>query len=125
MTTALFESLQRIDMMICPMLTRATVPMKEGKGQLEPERSESYTRQLTVGLSPSTTHSGLETIGSSARKHLVDADDVVGVDTDTEVERVLSGGLDDVLVGANTGGLEGLRRELLVLVGDEVAAEGL
>lgn len=47
-----------------------------------------------------------------------------GVDTDTHVERLLSGRLDDVLVGANTGGLEGLRGELLVLVRDEVAAEG-
>jgi hypothetical protein len=49
---------------------------------------------------------------------------VEGVDTDTHVERLLSGRLDDVLVGANTGGLESLRGELLVLVRDEVAAEG-
>jgi hypothetical protein len=40
------------------------------------------------------------------------------------VEGLLSGGLHDVLVGANSGSLESLRRELLVLVGDEVAAEG-
>lgn len=30
----------------------------------------------------------------------------------------------DSLVGADTGGLEGLRAELLILVGDEVHAEG-
>jgi len=30
----------------------------------------------------------------------------------------------DVLVGANTGSLEGLRGDLLILVGDEVNAEG-
>ena len=43
---------------------------------------------------------------------------------DPQVERVLSRGLDDVLVAANTGGLEGLRRDLLVLVRDQVGAEG-
>ena len=41
---------------------------------------------------------------------------------DAEMESVLAGGLGDVLVGANTGGLKGLARELLVLVGDEVDA---
>lgn len=40
-----------------------------------------------------------------------------------QVEGVLSAGLDHVLVGANTSGLEGLRAQLLVLVGDHVDAE--
>ena len=57
-------------------------------------------------------------------QHLVDAEDVEGVDTDTEMERVLAGGLGHVLVGANTGGLESLGRQLLVLVRDERRAEG-
>nr|GFD53621.1 hypothetical protein [Tanacetum cinerariifolium] len=39
------------------------------------------------------------------------------------METFLSGNLDEVLVGANTGGLESLGRQLLVLVGDEVDAE--
>jgi hypothetical protein len=81
------------------------------------------TGDKAVGLSESTTHSGLQPIGTSARQHLVDTDDVVGVDTDTEVETFLSGNLDEVLVGANTGGLESLGGQLLVLVGDEVDAE--
>lgn len=42
---------------------------------------------------------------------------------DTQVETLLSGVLDEVLVGANTGGLEGLGAQLLILVGDEVDAE--
>lgn len=46
-----------------------------------------------------------------------------GVGTDTEVETLLTGVLDEVLVGANTGGLEGLGAQLLILVGDEVNAE--
>jgi hypothetical protein len=48
---------------------------------------------------------------------------VVGVDADTEMERFLSTVLDEVLVGANTGGLERLGGQLLVLVGDQVNAE--
>jgi hypothetical protein len=48
---------------------------------------------------------------------------VVGVDTDTEMEGFLSGSLDEVLVGANTGGFESLGGQLLVLVGDQVDAE--
>lgn len=42
---------------------------------------------------------------------------------DTQVETFLSGVLDEVLVGADTGGLEGLGTQLLILVGDEVDAE--
>jgi hypothetical protein len=48
---------------------------------------------------------------------------MVWVDADTEMETFLSGDLDEVLVGANTGGLESLGGQLLVLVGDKVDAE--
>lgn len=65
-----------------------------------------------------------EPIGSGTGQGLVASDDVEGVNSDPQVESVLSGGLDDVLVGTNSGGLEGLGGDLLVLVGDEVAAEG-
>lgn len=77
-----------------------------------------------VRLAPGTTHTSLQSIGTGARQHLVDTDDVEGVGADAEVESVLSGVLDEVLVGANTGGLKGLRAQLLILVGDEVDAEG-
>jgi hypothetical protein len=46
------------------------------------------------------------------------------VDTDTQVERVLTRGLGDVLVGTDTGSLESLRGDLLVLVAHKVGAEG-
>lgn len=49
---------------------------------------------------------------------------MVRVDTNTEMETFLSGNLDEVLVGANTGGFESFRGQLLVLVGDQVDAEG-
>ncbi len=77
----------------------------------------------SVGLAPGTTHTSLQSIGTGARQHLVDTDDVVGVSANAEVETFLSGKLDEVLVGADTGGLEGLGAQLLILVGDEVDAE--
>jgi len=75
-------------------------------------------------VTPGTTHTRRQPIGTSARQGLVGTDDVVRVGTNSEMERILSGGLDDVLVGANTGSLEGLGRDLLVLVRNQVAAEG-
>ena len=47
-------------------------------------------------------------ISTSARQHLVDAEDVEGVNANPEMEGVLSGALGDVLVGADTSGLESL-----------------
>ena len=55
-----------------------------------------HTGDKTVGLTVGTTHTGLETIGTSARQHLVDTDDMVGVRTDTKVETFLTGDLDEV-----------------------------
>jgi hypothetical protein len=82
------------------------------------------TGDSAVGLAPRTTHTSLESIGTGARQHLVDADDVEGVGTDAEVETFLARVLDEVLVGADAGGLEGLGAQLLILVGDKVDAEG-
>lgn len=45
------------------------------------------------------------------------------MDADAEMEGVLSGGLGHVLVGANTGGLESLGAQLLVLIRDHVDAQ--
>ena len=85
--------------------------------------TDGDTGDSAVGLTPGTTHTSLQSIGTSARQHLVDTDDVVRVDADAEVETLLTGGLDEVLVGANTGGLKSLRAQLLELVGDHVDAE--
>ena len=111
-------------------LVLATPQSLEGGGAVRVTGSDGHedltdvdTSDKTVGLAESTTHTGLQSIGTSARQHLVDTDDVVGVDTDAEMETFLSGDLDEVLVGANTGGLESLGGQLLVLVGDKVDAE--
>jgi hypothetical protein len=50
-----------------------------------------------VGLAPGAVHTSLQMISASAGQHLVDADDVEGVDTDVEMERVLARGLGHVL----------------------------
>lgn len=63
------------------------------------------TGNETVGLAESTTHTSLQSIGTGARQHLVDTDDVEGVSADTQVETLLSAVLDEILVGANTGRL--------------------
>ena len=54
------------------------------------------TGNRSVGLTPSTTHSSLQSIGTGARQHLVDSDDMVRVGADTEMETFLSGNLDQV-----------------------------
>jgi hypothetical protein len=77
-----------------------------------------------VWLSVGTSHTSLKSIGTGAGQHLVDSDDVERVNTDSHVERVLSCSLGDVLVGANTSGFECFRSDLLVLVADQVGAEG-
>ena len=52
------------------------------------------TSDSAVGLTPGTTHTSLQSIGTGARQHLVDADDVVWVSAHTEVETFFTGHLD-------------------------------
>lgn len=76
------------------------------------------TGDKAIRLAKSSTHSSLQSIGTSARQHLVDADDMVWVGADTEVETFLASNLDEVLVGADAGGFESLGAQLFVLIGD-------
>jgi len=69
----------------------------------EQDLTNVHTSNGAVGLAKGTTHTGLETIGSGARQHLVDTDDVEWVCTDTQVETFFAGDFDEVLVSANTG----------------------
>jgi hypothetical protein len=79
-----------------------------------------HTRHETVRFAKGTTHTRLQSIGTGARQHLIDADNMVRVDADTHVEAFLTGDLDEILVGADAGGFEGFGGQLLILVGDEV-----
>lgn len=98
------------------MLTRATAPY----GLPQAPRIPCCNLSSAKTLHHRCKHSP---IGSGTRQHLVDTNNVERVDPHSHVEGLLTGGLNNVLVGANTSGLEGFRRKLLVLVGDEVAAE--
>lgn len=91
---------------------------------VEAKNSHVDSGDTAVRLAPSASHTLLQPIGTSAGQHLVDSDNVEGVNSDTHVERLLAGRLHNVLVGANSGRLESLRRQLLVLVRHQVAAEG-
>ena len=62
----------------------------------EEDLADVDTGDSAVGLTEGTTHSGLQSIGTSARQHLVDAHDVVWVGADTHVETFLSCNLDHV-----------------------------
>lgn len=97
------------------------------------------TSDSAVWLAPGASHTGLQSIGTSARQHLVDSDDMVRVGSDSQMETFLSCDLNKVpefrkstvpvlvfvnslLVGANTSSLESLGAQLLVFVGNHVDA---
>jgi hypothetical protein len=90
----------------------------------EDDLADVDTGDGTVGLAPCTTHTSLEPISPSTRQHLVDPDDMEGMYTDPQMERVLARSLGDILIGADTRSLECLARKLLVLVRYKMAAEG-
>lgn len=50
--------------------------------------------------------------------YLVDSDDVEGMDSHTEMERILTDGLDKVLVGADSSSFHSFGRKLFQFIGD-------
>jgi len=82
-----------------------------------------HTGGEALRLAECATHTSLEPISASARKHLVDTEHVVWVDSDSAVEVFLAQCSGKVLVAANTSGLERFGGDLLKLVRDEVDAQ--
>ena len=80
----------------------------------------SHLHGLTVGV----THTGGQTIGSGAGKHLVLTNDVVRVSASSDVVTFLAGVLDKVLVAGHTGSFKGASGQLLLLVRHKVGNEG-
>lgn len=80
---------------------------------LDSDRQEDlvdvYSGNYTLRLSESTSHSSLESIGSSTTQHFVDAGNVERVHANPKMEGILTTSLDEILVGANTSGFECLR----------------
>lgn len=69
--------------------------------------SNGHTSTQALGLAKGTTHACLEPISSSTGKHLVDPQDMEWVHPNPQMEGILSSVLDHVLVGSNTGCLQG------------------
>jgi hypothetical protein len=63
----------------------------------------------------------LQSIGASARQHLVDADDVIWVSAHTEMETFLAGNFDEIPVGLKLAAALSRNREIVeefcILVG--------
>ena len=59
--------------------------------------SDLDTSDGSLGFAKGASHSGLEPIGTSARQHFVDTQDMERMDTDPDVELILSSVLDHVL----------------------------
>ena len=77
---------------------------------------------FTESLSEGTSHTLLKSIGSSTRKHLVNSNNVPGVDSHSHVEVLSSALVLHVLVASNSGCLESLRGDLLLLVTNHMDA---
>lgn len=86
--------------------------------------ADGHTGSRALRLAVGVAHSRLQSIGTGARKHLVDTQHLERVAADAHVEVVLAAVLGQVTVGSNAGGLEGLRGQLLLLVRDQVGHEG-
>lgn len=91
------------DLLATGELVHRTAESLDGGGTVDvtgPARHEDLadvdTGNDTVGLSEGTTHTGLQSIGTGARQHFVDTDDVVRVGADAEMETFFTGNLDEV-----------------------------
>ena len=90
----------------------------------EEDLTDVDTSRLTESLTEGTSHTLLESICSSARKHLVDTNDVPWVNSDSHVEVLLSASSDHVFVASNSSSFQGLRSDLFLLVANQVNASG-
>ena len=78
--------------------------------------SNAYTSHSTLGLAEGTSHSSLQTISACTGQHFVDPQNMVGMNTDSDVELILGCVFHHVLVTANTGGLKSFSRQLLKFI---------
>ena len=88
---------------------------------LAPDRNKDLPNldpgSCAMSFTESSSHPCLKPISSSARQHLIDPENHERVDADPDVELVLAAVLDEVLVAADTGCLQGLAGQLLQLIG--------
>jgi len=77
----------------------------------------------TEGFTEGVTHTTGQPIGTSATKHFVLTENVVGVETNAHVESVFADMLEHVLVHNNTSGFHTFGTQLLLLTAHQVDAQ--
>ena len=82
------------------------------------------TGRLTESLTVGVAHTSLKSISTGAREHLVDADDVPRVHSDSDMETFFTSVDLHVFVSSNTCSLKCLGRDLLLFVGNHMDAGG-
>ena len=82
--------------------------------------SDGDSCRLTKSFTEGTSHTLLESICSSARKHFVDSNHMPWVNSDSHMEVLLTAVDGHVLVAGNSSSLESLRSDLLLLVANEM-----
>ncbi|MDG2861147.1 hypothetical protein P7M27_26230, partial [Vibrio parahaemolyticus] len=85
--------------------------------------SNSHSSTSTLWLSKSTSHSSLEPISTSTRKHLVDPKNMEWVHPDSQVESILSSKFGHVLVASNASSFQGLTRNVFLLPTNQMDTE--
>ena len=115
-------SLDRMDIITCPMCTRATVPCGLPNAPRIPVWS-LYTHTHTHTRFIPRHHYDIIPVSPGTRQHLVDPEDVKGVEPHPNMELVLPCEFHHVLVAADAAGLQRLAGQLLVLIGDQVDAD--
>ena len=88
----------------------------DGHENLSNANSSTLTESLTEG----TSHTLLESIGTSAGKHFVDSNDVPWMNSHSHVESLSTNGGLHVLVAGNSSGLKSLGSDLLLLVANKM-----
>jgi len=91
-------------------------PVRVARPHRQQDLPDVDARHRARRLAVRPAHARLQPVGSGARQHLVDADDVVRVCSHPHVEAFFAGDLHQVLVGADAGRFECFGRELFVFV---------
>lgn len=79
---------------------------------------------LFVGLTESSSHTRLKSIGTGTGQHFINSNNMPGVNSASHVEVFFTGLLDHVFVGGNTGSFQSARRNLFFFPRDHVDSHG-
>ena len=102
------------------MLIRETkpfgLPYKNAKNQIFSKNLKIF-KKFSAFPTVSTSHTGLEPIGTSTTQHFVDSGDVVRVGSNSQVKSVFTAHFGHVFVGTDSSGFQSFGSDLFVLIG--------